>query len=64
MDLECETVCHVKERLAHWAVQSGVLDNFMQGALSSLATGESLAAQILGRDGGLETLMGNGEVDV
>lgn len=73
---ECEGVCHVKERLAHWAVQSGILDNFMQGyffeinlknteklnfsALSSLANGEAFGAQIFGRDTGLGALSGGG----
>ncbi|KAL3095337.1 hypothetical protein niasHS_007436 [Heterodera schachtii] len=51
VEKECEEVCHVKERLAHWAVQSGIMDNFMQGALSSLANGESVAAKLFGGRG-------------
>jgi len=58
---ECEGVCHVKERMAHWAIQSGILDSFMKGALSSLANGEAFATKMLGRqDQGLGILSGNG----
>uniref|UniRef100_A0A915NZL2 Uncharacterized protein n=1 Tax=Meloidogyne floridensis TaxID=298350 RepID=A0A915NZL2_9BILA len=54
-------VCHVKERMAHWAIQSGILDSFMKGALSSLANGEAFATKMLGRqDQGLGILSGNG----
>uniref|UniRef100_A0A1I8BV38 CPG4 domain-containing protein n=1 Tax=Meloidogyne hapla TaxID=6305 RepID=A0A1I8BV38_MELHA len=61
VEKECEGVCHVKERMAHWAVQSGILDNFMKGALSSLANGEAFATKMLGRrDQGLGILSGNG----
>uniref|UniRef100_A0A914HEP6 Chondroitin proteoglycan 4 domain-containing protein n=1 Tax=Globodera rostochiensis TaxID=31243 RepID=A0A914HEP6_GLORO len=58
VEKECEEVCHVKERLAHWAVQSGIMDNFMQGALSSLANGETVAAKLFGRGEGIGTFMG------
>ena len=47
--------------MAHWALQSGMLDNFMKGALSSLANGEAFATKMLGRrDQGLGILSGNG----
>uniref|UniRef100_A0A914LV32 Chondroitin proteoglycan 4 domain-containing protein n=1 Tax=Meloidogyne incognita TaxID=6306 RepID=A0A914LV32_MELIC len=61
VEKECEGVCHVKERMAHWAIQSGILDSFMKGALSSLANGEAFATKMLGRqDQGLGILSGNG----
>ena len=47
--------------MAHWAIQSGILDSFMKGALSSLANGEAFATKMLGRqDQGLGILSGNG----
>jgi hypothetical protein len=61
VEKECEGVCHVKEKMAHWALQSGMLDNFMKGALSGLANGEAFATKMLGRhDQGLGILSGNG----
>lgn len=46
---ECEMTCHTKERMAHWAIQSGMLDNIMENLLGSLTNGETLAMQLFGR---------------